>query len=72
MRINIKYKPIKEIVSVRRISWKQRCEEQLDEIIKKLNSIKSNMENDMSKIKDYAEKVYGEEYPDITENYHGL
>lgn len=72
MKIQVKNKPSKEVIFVRRISWRQRCEEQLTKIIDQLNNIKSNMEKDMSKIKDYAEQVYGEEYPDITEKTHEL
>ena len=45
MKINVKYKPQKEDIFVRYISWKQRCEEQLDQIIKELTNIKSNLEN---------------------------
>lgn len=72
MKIQVKNKPSKEVIFVRRISWRQRCEEQLAKIIDQLNNIKSSMEKDMSKIKDYAEQVYGEEYPDITEQAHEL
>lgn len=67
MRIQIKDTSKKESILVRRISWRQRCEEQLNKIIDQLNNIKSNMEKDMSRIKDYAEQVYGEEFPDLTE-----
>ena len=44
MRINIKYQPLKESIKVRRISWKQRCEEQLDDIIKVMEKIKCDLE----------------------------
>lgn len=70
MKIKVKAYPSKEVIFVRHISWRQRCEEQLSKIINQLKEIKSNMEKDMSKIKDYAEQVYGEEYPDITEDYN--
>ena len=66
MNIKVKDKSSKEVIFVRRISWRQRCEEQLDKIINQLSNIKSNMEKDMSRIKDYAEQVYGEEFPDLT------
>jgi hypothetical protein len=66
MRIQIKDTSKKESILVRRISWRQRCEEQLNKIIDQLNNIKSNMEKDMSRIKDYAEQVYGEEFPDLS------
>ena len=71
MQVSIKYKPITQAISVRRISWQQRCEEQLNKIINKLNGLKADMEESVSKIKEYAAKVYGEEYPDLTENTHG-
>ena len=68
MKIAVKNKSQNNgIVFVRRISWRERCEEQLNEIIKELKEIKKSMEDDVSKIKEYAEKVYGEEYPDLTE-----
>lgn len=68
MKIAVKNKSQSNgIVFVRRISWRERCEEQLNEIIKELKEIKKSMEDDVSKIKEYAEKVYGEEYPDLTE-----
>lgn len=68
MKIAVKNKSQNNgIVFVRRISWRKRCEEQLNEIIKELKEIKKSMEDDVSKIKEYAEKVYGEEYPDLTE-----
>lgn len=66
MKIKVKDKSSKEVIFVRRISWRQRCEEQLNKIINQLTNIKANMEEDMSRIKDYAEQVYGEEFPDLS------
>lgn len=43
MRINIKYKPKKENILVRRISWRTRCAEQLDRIIKRLENINKDL-----------------------------
>ena len=45
MKINVKYKPHREDIFVRRISWRQRCEEQLNQIIGELTNIKSNLIN---------------------------
>ena len=67
MKIQVQDKTENGSVIVRRLSWRQRCEKQLGEIIERLNNIKSNMEKDVSKIKEYASEVYGEEYPDISE-----
>lgn len=45
MQIPIKYKTSKKVVVlVRRISWEDRCREQLNKIIGQLKNIKSDLE----------------------------
>ena len=45
MQIPIKYKTSKKVVIlVRRISWEDRCKEQLNKIIGQLKNIKSDLE----------------------------
>ena len=46
MKINVKYQNKKDLILVRRISWKQRCEEQLD----KINSVIEKLNNDLREI----------------------
>lgn len=70
MNIKVNDIPSTYLVEVKHISLKERCEKQLDEIIKEMNLIKNNLKEElkeMSKIKDYAEKKYGEEFPDLTD-----
>ena len=52
MKIKVKDKSQNGIILVRRISWKERCEEQLDQIIKDLNDIKSNLEKSKNELEE--------------------
>lgn len=51
MKIKVKDKSQNGNILVRRISWKQRCEEQLNQIISDLNDIKSSLEKSKNELK---------------------
>lgn len=50
MKIKVKDKSQNGNILVRRISWKQRCEEQLNQIISDLNDIKSSLEKSKNEL----------------------
>ena len=45
MKIQIETTSDSEVIMVRHISWKERCEEQLSQIIEQLQGIKKDLEN---------------------------
>lgn len=70
MNIQIKDNSNNGDVLVRHVNWEKRCQEQTKEIQEQINNTIKELEelkNTMSRIKDYMNDLYDEEYPDLSE-----